>query len=396
MRTLLAPPLGLDFLVSALLRRRAPTRKGFDVADDVFELRTSRPSAKTTPTNMETPVGHLTLKDVAREAGVSVATLDRVLHGRSGVRPETARRVREIIARHDFRPTRAGAELARARPLKFAFVMPEGTNVFMSLIRDHVAEMRSWLSARRAHAEIVVTDVFNPDALVNTLESLVGRYDGLAIVALDQQSVRAAIDDLSSGGAHVVTLVSDAPGSKRRHYVGIDNVAAGRTAGSLMGRFCRGLAGKIGVIAGSQMLRDHAERIFGFQQVTGQEYPDLSPLAVVEGGDQDETSERLMARLIADHAELIGVYNVGAGTPGVIKALADSGREHDIALIAHDLTSFTRRALLRGVVDAVISQDPGHEARSAIRVLLSLARGEPILDEQEKIRIDIILRDNLP
>jgi len=48
------------------------------------------------------------------------------------------------------------------------------------------------------------------------------------------------------------------------------------------------------------------------------------------------------------------------------------------------------------VVDAVISQDPGHEARSAIRVLLSLARDERLLAEQEKIRIEIVMRDNLP
>jgi LacI family transcriptional regulator len=64
--------------------------------------------------------------------------------------------------------------------------------------------------------------------------------------------------------------------------------------------------------------------------------------------------------------------------------------------IAHDLNDFTRRALLRGMIDAVISQDPGHEARSAIRVLLSLARGERLLPEQEKIRIEIVMRDNLP
>jgi LacI family transcriptional regulator len=51
---------------------------------------------------------------------------------------------------------------------------------------------------------------------------------------------------------------------------------------------------------------------------------------------------------------------------------------------------------LQGVMDAAISQNPGHEARAAVRVLLALARGEPILHEQEKIRIDIVMRDNLP
>jgi len=345
---------------------------------------------------METPPGHLTLKDIAREAGVSVATLDRVLHGRSGVRENTARRVRETIARYDFRPARAGAELARGRQMKFAFVMPDGSNAFMQMIRDSISEMGGWLSTRRVSVEVVLTNVFDPHTLANTLESLVGRFDGLAVVALDHQSVRAAIDDLATAGAYVVTLVSDAPGSRRRHYVGIDNVAAGRTAATLIGRFTRGVGGKVGVIAGSQLLRDHAERIFGFQQVLGLEYPDLAMLGVVEGGDRDDVSEDLMMRLLSDHRDLIGVYNVGAGAPGVVKALAASGRERDVVAIAHDLTPITRRALLRGALDALIAQDAGREARSAIRVLLSLARGEPLLDEQEKIRIDIIMRDNLP
>ncbi len=339
---------------------------------------------------------HLTLKDIAREAGVSVATLDRVLHGRAGVREDTARRVRETIARFGFRPSAAGAELARRRSSRLAFVMPNGSNVFMQAILDNVGEMSGWLGARRASVETIMADVFNPAALANTLESLAGRYDGIAVVALDHQSVRAAIDDLVAGGTHVVTLVSDVPGSRRRHYVGIDNVAAGRTAGSLMGRFLGTRAGRIGVVAGSQSLRDHAERIFGFNQVMSLEYPRLGVTSPVEGNDQDDVSASLTARLIVDHPDLVGVYNVGAGTPGVAKAIADAGRETNLVFIAHDLTPFTRRGLLRGALDAVIVQDPGHEARSAIRVLLALARNEPILAEQEKIRIDIVMRDNLP
>jgi LacI family transcriptional regulator len=344
----------------------------------------------------EMAASHLTLKDIAREAGVSVATLDRVLHGRAGVREDTARRVRETIDRHGFRPFAAGAELAKGRSSKFAFVMPEGSNVFMSMILQHIAEMSGWLTARRASVETTKTNVFNPVELTRTLESLAGRYDGVAVVALDHQSVRAAIDDLVAGGIYVVTLVSDVPGSRRHRYIGIDNVAAGRTAGSLMGRFVRSGAGKIGVIAGSQSLRDHAERIFGFNQVMSLEYPQLSILSPVEGNDHDGESEALMMRLIADHPDLLGVYNVGAGTPGVAKAISDAGRESTMTFIGHDLTNVTRKCLLRGVMDAVVAQDAGHEARSALRVLLSLIRGEPILAEQEKIRIDIVMRDNLP
>ena len=73
-----------------------------------------------------------------------------------------------------------------------------------------------------------------------------------------------------------------------------------------------------------------------------------------------------------------------------------AGRDAAITFIGHDLSNVTRRCLLRGVMDAVVAQDPGHEARSAMRVLLSLIRGEPILAEQERIRVEIVMRDNLP
>ncbi len=346
--------------------------------------------------NIDRAGTHLTLRDIAREAGVSVATLDRVLHGRAGVREDTARRVKATIDRYGFRPSPAAAQLARRRPDRFAFVMPEGSNVFMQTILENITEMSAWLTARRAAVETILTDVFNPAELTSTLESVAERYDGIAVVALDHQSVRAAIDDLVASGTFVVTLVSDVPGSRRHHYVGIDNVAAGRTAGSLVGRFVGARSGKVGVVAGSQSLRDHAERVFGFNQVITLEYPRLAVLPTVEGRDQDDVCESLMARLLIDHPDLIAVYNVGVGTPGVAKAISESDRESSIVFVGHDLTSFTRRCLLRGSMDAVIAQHPGHEARSAIRVLMSLARNEPIIAEQEKIRIDIVMRDNLP
>ncbi len=65
-------------------------------------------------------------------------------------------------------------------------------------------------------------------------------------------------------------------------------------------------------------------------------------------------------------------------------------------MIAHDLIEHSRRALLDGTFDAVINQDAGHEVRSAIRVLKAHADGIPIIPGQERIRIDIFMRDNLP
>ena len=344
----------------------------------------------------ETVSAALTLKDIAREAGVSLATVDRVLHNRPGVRADTVRRVQETIARNAFQPHVAAAELARGRARRFAFVMPTGANPFMQQIEAYLGEMSAWLSARRLNVELINTDVFDPSVLAVSLETLSGDYDGVAVVALDHPGVRAAINDLVDAGTKVVTLVSDVPSSRRHHYVGIDNIAAGRTAGALVGRLVGEKSGKVAIIAGSQGLRDHAERIFGFNQVMASEFSHLDILPLLEGRDEDDRSEQLISRLLDKHPDIISLYNVGAGTQGVAKALTEAGREKQIVFVAHDLTAMTRRLLLQGTLDVAISQNPGHEARAAVRVLLSLARNEPILSEQENIRIDILMRDNLP
>src|SRR3954471_15375043 len=131
----------------------------------------------------------LTLKDIARQAGVSLATVDRVLHNRPGVRPDTVRRVQEAIRRTGFRAHVAAAELARGRARRFAFVMPSGPNPFMQQIEAYLGEMSAWLSARRLGVETVATDVFDPTVLAASLEALSGDHDGVAVVALDHPAV---------------------------------------------------------------------------------------------------------------------------------------------------------------------------------------------------------------
>ncbi|MFT0859383.1 LacI family DNA-binding transcriptional regulator [Ancylobacter sp. G4_0304] len=345
---------------------------------------------------MSRPLSRITLQDVAREAGVSLATADRVLNGRAGVRGPTAERVREAIARLGYRPNVAAARLARGAHYRFCFVLPAGPNVFMRMLAEQVANTANWLAANNAYIDTLHVDVFAPETLASALEGLIGHYDGVALVALDHPRVRAAIDDLSASGIAVVTLVSDVPSSHRLHYVGIDNIAAGRTAATLLGRFAGGRRGTVGLIVGTPALRDHAERQFGFTQVLAGEYPALKVLPVQESLDEDERTEAITRTMLREAPDLVGLYNVGAGNRGVAAALTVANRASETLFIGHDLTEDTRRFLLRGVMDAVINQDAGHQSRSAARVLLAHCAGEPLFSEQERIRIDIFVRDNLP
>ncbi|WP_341891103.1 LacI family DNA-binding transcriptional regulator [Variovorax sp. YR752] len=344
---------------------------------------------------MET-IPRASLQDVARVAGVSLATVDRVLHGRAGVRARTVERVNAAVHELGYRPDPAAARLARSRTLRLAFVLPSGTNTFVSLLSQQVQAMAPWLAEQRAIAVTQTVDVFSPQALADHLHSLDESFDAVVVMALDHPQVRAAIDDLVARGTEVITLVSDVPSSRRAHFVGIDNVSAGRTAATLLGRFVGKRPGRIGIVLGSRALRDHAERLFGFEQVMATEHAQLVLLAPIEGHDLSERTEPLVAELLRREPELAGLYSIGAGNRGIQAALAASGRSEHVVWVCHELTPHARRALLDGVADAVINQDAGHEVRSACRLALARLSGERVLPDQERIRIDIFLKDNLP
>jgi LacI family transcriptional regulator len=338
----------------------------------------------------------ITIQDVAKRANVSVATIDRVLNRRPGVRSQTVERVESAIRELNYQPDRIAARLARGREYRLWFILPTTAGEFMQSIGREVEEAAVRMSPERVAIMVKKVDVFDGPLLAQTLDELGEDVDGVALVALDHPAVREAINALVARGITVVTLVSDVPGSKRTHFAGIDNSSAGRTAAGLMGRFLKGSKGKVGLFAGSLSLRDHIERQFGFEQVMAHEFPQFEILPVRESRDDVERTEQLTTQLLAEHKDLVGIYNVGGGTKGIVAGLDASPRARDIVFIAHEVTEGSRRALIRGTIDAIINQDAGHEVRSAVRVLIAKADNAPLVEAQERIRIDIFMRDNLP
>ena len=338
----------------------------------------------------------ITIQDVAQKAGVSVATIDRVLNRRPGVKTRTVEKVETAIRELNYQPDRIAARLARGREYRFWFVLPDTAGEFMNRISDEVEAAAHRMAGERVSIMVKRVDVFDGPLLAKVLDELEDGIDGVAVVALDHPAVREAINALVAKGISVVTLVSDVPGSKRTHYAGIDNSSAGRTAAGLMGRFLAGRKGKVGMFAGSLALRDHIERQFGFEQVMAHEFSQLVILPVRESRDDMERSEELAKQLLREHSDLLGIYNVGGGTAGIVAALDESKRANDIVFIAHEVTDGSRRALIRNTIDVIINQDAGHEVRSAVRVLMARADNAPLIEAQERIRIDIFMRDNLP
>ncbi|MGN6102274.1 MAG: LacI family DNA-binding transcriptional regulator [Devosia sp.] len=335
-----------------------------------------------------------TVHDVARQAGVSLATVDRVLNGRPGVRPTTAQKVADAIEALDFRRDLSASLLARSRDLHLHFFIPDGANAFMDNLDATIARRARSGKAERLRIETTRLKALDAEEVARQLDALTPRScDCAVIVATDTPAVIKAVESATRRGIEVMTLVSDLPGSARRHFIGIDNVAAGRTAAAMLGRFCP-LGGKVGVLAGSLGLRDHAERLDGFRAVLAAEFPALTVLGPLEGHDDDAETGRHAARLLAD-SDLAGLYNLGAGNAGLLAALEASGRAGTVRVVAHELTEATRSGLVSGAIDVVLDQSPDREIQAAVSAARALLQHGPRSVEHGRIEIGIFLRDNL-
>lgn len=337
-----------------------------------------------------------TVHDIAAEAGVSLATVDRVLNGRPGVRRQTVERVENAVRRLGYVRDVTAANLARRRIYPLVFVIPAGPNSFMRVLEAEIGAAMLRSPVERTSIRIETVPPVDSAAIVRVLDAIDPKsVTGVALVAADTDEVRAAVDRLISQGVQVATLVSDLPGSRRVHFCGIDNIAAGRTAGNLVGRFCAGRRGKVLMVAGSLKLSDHIDRASGFAAVLEAEFPDLEIIGPFETNDDADTVSQTVGMALDTDPLILAIYNLGAGNRGLIEAMR-ARRPRKPVIVAHEVTEDSRQALADGVFDAVINQDCGHEVRSAIRVLKAHADGLNPLSAQERIRIDVFLKDNLP
>ena len=337
-----------------------------------------------------------TVNDIAEEAGVSLATVDRVLNARPGVREKTVSRVNAAIAKLGYVRDVNAANLARQRHYQMVFVLPDAPAQFVSTLRDAIAEASSSSVADRTDVRIITFPNGNPHALVKSLRTLAANdTDGVAIFAPETPHVRDAIARLKADGVPIVALVSDLPSTGRDHFVGIDNVAAGRTAGFLMGKFLGNTGGSVMVLVSSMQARDNVERRLGFDQVMTESFPRIEVLPSIENHDDEETTARVVAEVLQNRPDITGIYSVGHGSRALVNVLREHERRDDITLIAHELTQVTRDALRDHLMAAVISQNVGHIVRSALRVLRAKSDGLDIVSSQERIRTEIVVRENL-
>jgi LacI family transcriptional regulator len=337
-----------------------------------------------------------TVHDIAREAGVSLATVDRVLNARPRVREHSVRLVQAAVEKLGYVRDVSAANLAKRREYRFAFVIPDNKSQFVETIRNALNDASRAPGPDRITVETILAPTDDPNATARILLGLSSaHFHGVAIMCPETPQVRDAIARLKQTGLAVVAMISDLPSSARDHFVGVDNVAAGRTAGALMGRFLGERQGKVLIISGSLASRDSIERRFGFDSILAERFPWMSVLPTIESRHDNHRLISIVRQVVTSHRDIIGIYALGSGNAAILDVLRATDTIRNANVIMHELTPITRAALEADEVDVVIMQNVGHIVRSSIRILRAHLDKTEIVESQETIRIEIVMRENL-
>jgi LacI family transcriptional regulator len=297
-----------------------------------------------------------TIADLARESGVSVATVDRVLNARHPVREETTRRVYEAATTIGYHA--AGLIKQRLQQdlpqYRLGFILQRPIQPFYQSFAKEIESAVAGARHFRGIAQIDFVEAQTPTEISRRLRDMAARSRAVAMVSVDHPTINAAVAELKDKGIPVFSLLSDFATGVRAGYVGLDNRKVGRTAAWIIAKVAKN-AGKVAVFVGSHRFHGQEMREIGFRSYFRELAPRFELIETVVNLEAGELAHEATLDLLKHHPELIGFYVAGGGMEGAISALREERMADRLVAVFNELTQDSRAALADNVATMVIN-----------------------------------------
>ncbi|WP_336757079.1 LacI family DNA-binding transcriptional regulator [Pantoea sp. USHLN298] len=315
----------------------------------------------------------MSLKEIARRAGVGLATVDRVLNERGGVAPATVRRVLQAARESGLK--RILPEEHR-RPWQIEVLMSCNDSFFFRQLAQDFTEAAMHPGYRRLTLHRTYVPEAQHERLAKRILAGSETRDALIVFAHSHPMIYDALAHCQARGVPVITLVTDLPDAARLCHVGINQKKAGRTAGQLMGKMLH-QPGEVLIVSGRLDYTAHRERTEGFREILTDRFPHLQLREVVAAQEDRDLISRLLEKQLTRSGNLLGIYNTGMGNTEIGQALARHRRLNQCVWIAHELYSTTRTLMAQQSIALTLDQNTRQHAQLALQLLLNyLEQGE--------------------
>ncbi|MES2435416.1 MAG: LacI family DNA-binding transcriptional regulator [Pseudomonadota bacterium] len=297
-----------------------------------------------------------TIPDLAKLAGVSVATVNRVLSGAQNVRHPTRQRVQEAAEAINFYGTGAiQAHVAANRPkYRLGFLLHQPTRSFYRDLGAALALEAKSIADAEIDARIEYLEDLSPQNISARLLDLAETCDAIAVVAAVHPMISETLDALRARNVPIFALISQLSATGQVHYIGLDNWKVGRTAAWAIEKISKA-PGKLGILVGNHRYRCQEMNESGFRSYYREYAPEFTLLEPLLTFESSTIAQEMTEKLLREHPDLTGLYVAGGGITGALTALRNSDRAGKIAVVGYQLMEVTRAALLDGSMTLAIS-----------------------------------------
>jgi LacI family transcriptional regulator len=296
-----------------------------------------------------------TIQDVAREAGLSTATVDRVLNARVHVREETALRIYDAARAIGYHAAALiGQRVVPELPqIRLGVVLHKERQAFYQAFRAELDRAVQQAHGLRASVQVAFAPSQAPADVIALMEAMADRVDALAATAVSHPDVTEAVTRLNTRGVGVFALLNDFAQGVRQNYLGLNNLKVGRIAAHMIAKAAQP-GGKVAVFVGGSRWHGHELRETGFRSYFREYGPHFTVLDTLVNLETRQLTYEATLDLLSRHPDLRGLYCAGGGMEGAIAAVREARQPEEVALVVNELTPESRSALISRHVTMVI------------------------------------------
>ena len=291
-------------------------------------------------------------------------------------------------------PAPATAPAGAPQTYRFAFVTNNSSD-FWNIAEKGVRKAERDLGIKAEVFRPLRTEVAEQQRYVEDI--LVQKFDGLAICAINPEAMTPLLDRVAEK-MPVVVHDSDAPKSKRKAFVGTNNVEAGRLAGKAALEVLKDAGvkkGKVAIFVGRIDMQNAVDRKRGVDETLGKE-PGFEILPVFLDGADRAKAKKNVEDALARYPDLvltIGLWSYNG--PCMAGAVRASTRAKKPLIVAFDEEEETLKAVQDGTIYATVVQRPFEFGYQSMKALKDLKDGKAI-PAMIDTGITTIKKDNLP
>lgn len=337
------------------------------------------------------------VREIARKANVSIATVDRVLHNRTGVSAKTKEKIDAIIEELNYKPNILARRLASKQVLRFAVLIPSASKEtdYWDAPLSGVLQAGSEISAYGIQIETFLFDQNDKKSFVKQAEKIIqGNFNGVLLAPMFIEESSSFVKECTKLNIPCVFINSDIPDVKSLCYIGPSLYHSGYLTAHISGYLLKE-EDKILIVNISKEIDNHHHLLRkeeGFRKYFADNHKNNEIFKVdIRDTAYESVKASLSAKLKTNPVNLIFVTN--SRVASVARYLEEEKIEN-VKLIGFDFLEINITYLKKQTIDFLICQKPIEQGYKGIMALYNHFVHAITVEKVYHMPIDIITREN--